>query len=426
MLTKFFTKLKKRWVVILVLLVAIPAAAFGAEYAYDTFRAYKNQVSTITKFGRTITLDGTKGDGYDHLVPTKTEEGFLSFINSRIGQLISGSCSSDCTGKACGALNGCGEKCINQTCGAGYTCSALGVCTATNTCGTKNCGLDAAGNVCGTCAGGSYCNNGYCEPCSCIGGNCGYNQCGQPCGSCTSPMECLFNGSGYFCTACTPNCDGLTCGSDGCGGFCACKEGMACDGKNCFACTPKCDGKKCGDDGCGGTCGSCDTKAGETCIDFSCQKCIPKSCDGSFCGDDGCGGSCSCGEGKICGADSKCYDCDPAANCEGKAPCAPDGCGGTCGGKICDKGFVCNIFTDCQPCTCDGKECGDDGCGNLCGECPDPEGQICAPLTGEEYLNSMCVDCPNEGLKCGYSECGRYYGPCGTGENCVDGECKAI
>lgn len=426
MLTKILSKLKKYWIVILIVVVIAPALAFAADYALDTFRVYNTQISTISKFGRTITLDGTKGDGYDHLVPTKTEEGFLSFINSRIGQLISGSCSSDCTGKACGALNGCGEKCINQTCGAGYTCSEVGVCTATNTCGTKNCGLDSSGNVCGTCAVNSYCNNGYCQACSCGSSNCGNNQCGQSCGSCTSPMECVLNTGGYLnCVACTPKCDGTTCGSDGCGGYCGCREKEACSGGKCVPCTPKCDGKKCGDDGCGGSCGSCDTKAGESCINYSCQACTPKACDGKVCGDDGCGGTCSCGKEKICGADSQCYDCDPVANCDGKADCAPDGCGGTCGGKTCDAGQVCNVFAGCQECTCDEKECGDDGCGNPCGSC-DPAEQICSSPWGEEYMKYRCVECPDEGLKCGYSECGRYYGPCGTKENCVNGECKAI
>lgn len=432
MLTKFFTKLKKRWVVILVLLVAIPAAAFGAEYAYDTFRAYKTQVSTITKFGQTITIDGTKGDGYDHLVPTKTEEGFLSFISSSIGRLITGSCSADCTGKTCGQLNGCGNVCVNQTCGTGYTCSATGVCTANNTCGGKNCGLDTSGNVCGTCGAGKYCNNGYCEACSCDISDCGVDQCGNVCGdgSCFSPRKCLqaWSGGKAFskCVFCTPNCVKGLCGSDGCGGYCGCEPGTACDGKTCIPCEPKCDGRVCGDDGCGGVCGEC--KEGESCVDnnYCSPTCTPKKCDGTFCGNDGCGGTCSCGSGKICGTDSKCYDCDAEKNCEGKSPCSSDGCGGTCGGVFCDtnKGDFCNEFLgECQPCTCDGKDCGDDGCGRACpNNCS--EEQVCASPGGEGYLNYVCVECPNDGRQCGYSDCGRYYGPCDGGKNCIDGYCE--
>lgn len=74
--------------------------------------------------------------------------------------------------------------------------------------------------------------------------------------------------------ACTPKCDGKSCGDDGCGGSCGtcqapksvcyategtCNEPTMVSG----SCTAKCDGKSCGDDGCGGTCGTC--QAGNSC-----------------------------------------------------------------------------------------------------------------------------------------------------------------
>jgi PAS domain S-box-containing protein len=61
------------------------------------------------------------------------------------------------------------------------------------------------------------------------------------------------------CVDCTPSCDGMTCGGDGCGGVCPCGEGQLCSGGACVTppCTPTCDGKTCGDDGCGGSCGTC-------------------------------------------------------------------------------------------------------------------------------------------------------------------------
>jgi hypothetical protein len=67
---------------------------------------------------------------------------------------------------------------------------------------------------------------------------------------------------------CAPDCEGKTCGPDGCGGFCsgptlygACPNGEACQGGVC--CRSDCgqDGRSskrdCGSDGCGGSCGAC-------------------------------------------------------------------------------------------------------------------------------------------------------------------------
>ena len=69
---------------------------------------------------------------------------------------------------------------------------------------------------------------------------------------------------------CQPQCQGKTCGSDGCGGTCGkCPWGTACaksglcqgaddaGGPKDGGCTPQCAGKVCGADGCGGSCGSC-------------------------------------------------------------------------------------------------------------------------------------------------------------------------
>ncbi|MFT4040098.1 MAG: hypothetical protein QM692_18100 [Thermomicrobiales bacterium] len=41
---------------------------------------------------------------------------------------------------------------------------------------------------------------------------------------------------------CTPQCDGVSCGDDGCGGTCACAPGTVCDSGVCQACTVSCTG----------------------------------------------------------------------------------------------------------------------------------------------------------------------------------------
>ena len=87
-----------------------------------------------------------------------------------------------------------------------------------------------------------------------------------------------------------------------------------------------CNGKTCGDDGCGGSCGSC--PAGDTCLANGTCVCTP-DCEGKICGDDGCGGSCGgcinggqCVWGQVCHCPAGCYgnwvrddDCELIANC---------------------------------------------------------------------------------------------------------------
>lgn len=85
------------------------------------------------------------------------------------------------------------------------------------------------------------------------------------------------------CEECTPFCAPDTCGSDGCGGTCACPTGDVCL-SDLTCCTP--NSNPCGPDGCGGSHGEC--------------ACVP-DCDDRQCGDDGCGGSCgTCEEGTTC------------------------------------------------------------------------------------------------------------------------------
>ena len=76
----------------------------------------------------------------------------------------------------------------------------------------------------------------------------------------------------HTCTAqgaceCLPDCTGMACGSDGCGGSCgpcpdpctgAADAPYLChDGACATPCCPECEDRECGDDGCGGACGTC-------------------------------------------------------------------------------------------------------------------------------------------------------------------------
>jgi hypothetical protein len=73
-----------------------------------------------------------------------------------------------------------------------------------------------------------------------------------------------------------------------------------------LACTPNCDGKTCGPDGCGGTCGTCGSSSTCNSSGICIVPCIP-NCSGKTCGSDGCGGSCgSCGSGQNCSSISQC------------------------------------------------------------------------------------------------------------------------
>jgi hypothetical protein len=74
-------------------------------------------------------------------------------------------------------------------------------------------------------------------------------------------------------------------------------------------CAPDCAGLDCGDDGCGGSCGTCGAQ--ELCVDQQCV-CQP-DCVGKACGADGCGGSCgACDPGYLCNEIFKCeLDCSP-------------------------------------------------------------------------------------------------------------------
>ncbi|MBI5547489.1 MAG: hypothetical protein HY901_26705 [Deltaproteobacteria bacterium] len=439
-------------------------------------------------------------------------------------------CTLDCTGKTCGD-DGCGGTCGacsgNQTCGdgrctacattiCGGTCCASGqVCDATTSqckactpdCTGKDCGDNGCGGSCGTCAVAQRCVANKCAGCDlalmdclgfemkcgddpatgcvcgtcsseeyCSGGSCAY--CARPLcnGACCLEGE-LCNASTLACQACQSQCQGKTCGDDGCGGTCApgCQPNQACSAQGtCATCTASCGTRKCGPDKDGCSCGSC--TGNDTCVDGLCQPCArplcngvccaPGSkcdsatnrcqrcqpqCDGKVCGDDGCGGLCGgCSSGTKCLA-GQCTACAP--DCSGGKNCGDDGCGGTCGSAPCDpqQSLFCigNKCTQCTPeqdaeiCARLQAECGTpyavDNCGNRRGPswgAPCPEGKECDPRTfkcatpcAPETAAEFCARLEREcGPASGTDNCGavRSVNDCGscTGTPCVAGQCQ--
>lgn len=356
------------------------------------------------------------------------------------------SCAQDCAcqkGQAC-TQGRCETSCGNGKCDTAYgedcsNCPKDCACPSGKECNAGSCGKDCGNNSCqadqgedcSTCAkdcackGDQVCNTGQCVD-RCGNGVCDQDK-GENCSTCAKDCACptgLSCGSG---TCQTPCGDG-TCQADKgencttCAKDCACEGGKSCVGGSC-SCQLNCDGKSCGDDGCGGSCGTCsgrttcnagkceckhecDKQGESSCLgttkyqrcdldsqgcrvnkSFSCLggrecqngSCCSSSCAGKQCGDDGCGGSCG-----SCSARASCN----GGKCECKHECSKAGetkCDGTKGyleclveassqcrywsaTRTCANGASCLNNRCCQP-TCSGKECGGDGCGGLCGNC---------------------------------------------------------
>ncbi|MBQ4360710.1 MAG: hypothetical protein II767_10675 [Proteobacteria bacterium] len=146
-------------------------------------------------------------------------------------------------------------------------------------------------------------------------------------------------------------------------------------------CTPMCDGLQCGPDGCGGACGKCDATQ-TVCMNGLCliPPCIP-NCVQRICGDDGCGGTCGfCPTGMYC-FNGSCAQIPPSCkpDCTGKT-CGDDGCGGSCGTCPAEQSCTDGVCLGCRP-YCNGRVCGSDGCGGTCGTCPDKAS--CNDSTGQ-------------------------------------------
>lgn len=182
---------------------------------------------------------------------------------------------------------------------------------------------------------------------------------------------------------CEPDCDGIDCGDDGCGGSCGeCTGGDVCQDGVCV-CIADCEGKDCGSDGCGGLCGAC--TAGSVCSDGSCV-CTPRAFTGCHQGDlwwfDSCGNPEE--------IDTVCeYGCAGGV-C---SPCVPN-----CQGLDCGLDPVCG--EECGTCP-GGEECTDGACvGQSCTEIGCTDGYLCNPDTGACQFSCLVDSDCDDGLEC--------------------------
>ena len=260
-----------------------------------------------------------------------------------------------------------------------------------------------------------YCEDGAClDKCfpDCNGKSCGPDGCDGVCGYCALNEAC---DAGACVATCTPNCGDQECGSDGCGGSCgACGPIAACQDGSCIStCTPDCDGAECGGDGCGGACGAC--APGQICDAGACvTPCVP-ACSAKECGADGCGGTCGAciGEGETCEGGQCVVPCAP--DCAQKE-CGLDGCGGVCGACATDEHCVEDACTPLCTADCAGKVCGADGCGGICGLCA--PGTVCQGGACEAACTADCT-----GRTCGDDGCCGQCGACAVGAACESGSC---
>ena len=230
--------------------------------------------------------------------------------------------------------------------------------------------------------------------------------------ACTTEDDAAGHCEGQVCMpACTADCEGLTCGDDGCGGSCGeCSAEQGCYDGLCSN-HPTCGNEECERGETCATCAEdCACACGEGCVDGACAF---TACEGRVCGEDGCGGSCGdCPEGEGCDRDGQCHaqDCGDGVCVEGEGceTCAED--------CSCDCGESC-VGDKCKFTACDERTCGDDGCGGSCGECGEEEkcaDGLCVPASGCGNLecddDETCESCPGD--------CG-----CACGESCVDEAC---
>ncbi len=208
---------------------------------------------------------------------------------------------------------------------------------------------------------------------------------------------------------CRPQCDGKTCGPDGCGGSCGtCGAQEVCDGGTCL-CTPDCGTKVCGGDGCGGSCGSCSDQGAATC--GTTGACSDGRCEryasGTVC------------QAAVCTSETT---LQPACTCDGQRGCS------------CPSAITCPSNQDCRNGACEPTKTPTCDCSNLnycnghgtctaqciCACADGYSGVACSvPPVGVCSDHVECADCQNQ-ASAGCVWCGQTYG--GASNVCTDAE----
>ena len=369
-----------------------------------------------------------------------------------------GPCESGCDGVACDVDDGCGGTC---GCADGMSC-VDGLCqTCVPDCAGRVCGSDGCGGSCGVCAQGAcvealgICSDDACQgvtAAGCCDGDdlfrceagaltvlaCDAPENGLDCGwsEAAAAYACATDGEagpeeGLPLTCpwvCLPDCEGKTCGPDGCGGDCGgCYDGSPCTEDACVdgACvfTPVTEGQACSDDGNPCTIDGCQAGA---CVHAPLADGEPCPGDGFVCTVDACqGGVCkhtpeaACLIDGVCLALGQVHDTKPCLACTADDPhgwgplpddsacpadtlsCTADVClGGACIHPVRDACLIdggCRALGEprpddpCQACTADDPT----------GWSPLADGDACADdglaCTMDQCQSGICVHTPASG-----------------------------
>lgn len=293
----------------------------------------------------------------------------------------------------------------------------------TPVCEGKECGDDGCGGSCGQCDGNDVCIEGECtldllpnpEGENCSNGvdddNDGMTDCDDDgcsgtivCAECINDNDCALN---FICKkgACVEGCySDADCSMEK-----ECIDGLC----EVIVCSPQCDGMECGPDGCGGVCGTC--VSDDVCISGFCEPAPACSTnahcnDGNVCTTDTCvGGQClftannvTCDDGSACTEEDVCV----AGVCQGLPLDCADG--NPCTNDTCDPASGC-VFTN-NTASCDD--------GNACTQNDKCSGGQCQPGNPLQF----CKPC-NSGAECaGFSYCGGPNSIEPTGA-CTGGKC---
>ncbi|MBI5607281.1 MAG: hypothetical protein HY902_00205 [Deltaproteobacteria bacterium] len=310
------------------------------------------------------------------------------------------SCPGDCLPK---------PVCGNGKCEVGESpgsCASDCKAECVPACGSKKCGDNGCGGVCGTCDSASSCNaSGQCLPKGPVCGN-GSCEAGETYGNC--PGDC----------PCVPQCGTKKCGDNGCGGLCGtCDSASTCNASGQCIATSKCGN------------GTCDSGESNATCPADCPAGDPNSCVGHCQGQapGGCYCDTACTQSGDCCSDYKAVcggTCTP--NCTGKACGLADGCGGKCSGPCPVNGQVCSAAKTCVTPTI---VCGNGVCesGETAANCAKDCGaatKTCKGYCGKAglggcYCDTACVQnndcCPDYATQCGG----------GSSSVCPNGKCEA-